>query len=188
MAHDRETARALYRKLLGLYPRAFRERFGESMEQTFADLCNERRRRTERGWPGFVLGLFVETAMGIGKERVLLIQRRGMMKAIATDLRPAVVIGLILVLPFAFLEFLFNSISRQNAPGLIVLFSLMWLLPTAFIVVLAPITRTVRAGSSILANPVALLARVALLALLAMAWGAMLADQLPCFIGVPNCD
>jgi hypothetical protein len=43
MRADPKTVRALYKKLLGLYPRAFRERLGESMEQTFNDLCNERK-------------------------------------------------------------------------------------------------------------------------------------------------
>jgi hypothetical protein len=188
MARDRDAARRLYGKLLRLYPRAFRERFGESMEQTFADLCDERRRRTERGRFGFVLGLFVETAVGIGKERVLLIERGGMMKAIATDLRPAVMIGFLLVLPFVVLEFLFNTPSWEGARGTAALFGFLWLLPTAFIVVLAPMARTLRAGSGITAHPAALFARVAFLALVAMAWGSLLIDQLPCFLGVPNCD
>src|SRR5678816_1102025 len=34
--------RKRYAKLLRLYPQAYRERFGESMEQTFNDICNER--------------------------------------------------------------------------------------------------------------------------------------------------
>ena len=32
MAYDQETVRTLYKKLLSLYPRAFREQMGESME------------------------------------------------------------------------------------------------------------------------------------------------------------
>src|SRR5258705_12330090 len=31
-----------YSKLLRLYPKAYRDRFGEPMEQTFNDLCHER--------------------------------------------------------------------------------------------------------------------------------------------------
>jgi len=34
--------RALYNRLLALYPRGFREQLGESMQQTFNDLCRER--------------------------------------------------------------------------------------------------------------------------------------------------
>src|SRR5688572_25451404 len=71
MRDDQESVRTLYKKLLGLYPSAFREQLGESMEQTFTDLCHERKRRTERGWFGFVLWIFVDTAIGIARERSL---------------------------------------------------------------------------------------------------------------------
>ena len=110
------------------------------------------------------------------------------MKTTTTDLRAAAIISFILVLPFAILEALNNTITQQNAPGLILLFGLLWLLPTAFIVILMPIVRTVRAGNSIMATPVTLLLRVAVLSLIATVWGWGFVDQLPCFLGVPNCD
>ena len=110
------------------------------------------------------------------------------MKTLTSDFKSAAIISFILVLPFAILEFLFNTVNKQNAPGLIVLFGLLWLLPMAFIVILVPVVRTVRAGNSIMANPINLLFRVAFLALIARMWGGILIDQLPCFIGVPNCD
>lgn len=65
---------------------------------------------------------------------------------ISANLRSAALISFILVLPLAILESLNNTITKQNAPGLIVLFGLLWLLPLAFIVILLPIVRTVRAG------------------------------------------
>ena len=111
-----------------------------------------------------------------------------MMKTIITDLRLAAIISFILVLPFAILEALNQTITRQNAPGLSVLFGLLWLLPMAFIVILVPIVRSVRAGNSIMANPLNLLFRVTFLVLIAVMWGGILIDQMPCFIGVPNCD
>ncbi len=95
---------------------------------------------------------------------------------------------LTLVLPFAILEALNNTITKQNGPGLMLLFGVLWLLPTAFLVILMPIVRTVRAGNSILANPIKLVFRVAFLALIATIWGWGFIDQLPCFLGVPNCD
>jgi len=64
MADDR--VRGLYRRLLALYPRPFRERFGESMEQAFADLRRER--STGPGWFGPVVRAFVDTTVGILKE------------------------------------------------------------------------------------------------------------------------
>ena len=188
MYDQQKTVRALYKKLLSLYPRAFRDQMGESMEQTFNDLSTERRRQTERGLFAYVLWMFVETAIGIIKERVLLITQRNTMKNITSTLGLAALIGFILVLPFAILEALNNTITTQNAPGLILLFGVLWLLPTAFIVVLVPMVRTVRAGKSIFANPMTLLLRVAFLALIATIWGWGFIDQLPCFLGVPNCD
>ena len=184
MAYDQEAVRTLYRKLLSLYPRAFRERLGESMEQTFNDLRNERKQQTEQGSFGFVVWLFAETAIGVIKEHVLLVKQGDTMKTVTADFRSAAIISLIFMLPFAFLDFLFN----QSVLDPIVLFGTLWLLPMAFLVILVPMVRTVRAGNSIMANPVNLLFRVAFLALIAMLWGSLLIDQLPCFIGVPNCD
>jgi quinol-cytochrome oxidoreductase complex cytochrome b subunit len=108
------------------------------------------------------------------------------MKAIATDLRTAVLGSLLLVLPFAMLEAANSMLTRQNAPGVIVLFGLLWLLATAFLAVLIPIVRNVRTGS--VANPLKLLLAVAVLLVVASIWGSIVADQMPCFLGVPNCD
>ena len=38
MSLEQKTAQKLYGKLVSLYPRAFRQRLGESMQQTFDDL------------------------------------------------------------------------------------------------------------------------------------------------------
>lgn len=110
------------------------------------------------------------------------------MKTITKDLGLAAIISFMLLLPFAILEALNNTITRQNAPGLLLLFGLLWLLPTVFIVILIPMVRTVRAGNSIMANPISLVFKVAFLALIITIWGWGFIDQLPCFLGVPNCD
>ncbi|HEV2801256.1 MAG TPA: hypothetical protein VGW12_12205 [Pyrinomonadaceae bacterium] len=104
------------------------------------------------------------------------------------DLRTAALISFVLVLPFTILESLNQTISRQNAPALIVLFGLLWLLPVAFILILVPTVRNLRAGRSLSTNPINLLFRGALLVLIALLWGGLLIDQVPCFMGVPNCD
>lgn len=72
VAHERAAAtwRRRYAGLLRLYPGDFRERFAESMEQTFADLCRERGARGG-GITGFALWTFAETSAGIVKERVV---------------------------------------------------------------------------------------------------------------------
>jgi hypothetical protein len=52
--------RTWYAMLLRLYPRPFRERFGEGMAQTFHDLCREHR-NARRGLFGLALWIFCET-------------------------------------------------------------------------------------------------------------------------------
>ncbi|HEY7307174.1 MAG TPA: hypothetical protein VH601_23830 [Bryobacteraceae bacterium] len=59
--------RVWYTVLLRLYPRPFRERFGEEMAQTFHDLCRERS-NAKRGLFGFALWIFFETLVGIIRE------------------------------------------------------------------------------------------------------------------------
>jgi hypothetical protein len=51
-----------------------------------------------------------------------------------------------------------------------------------------PIAHNVRAGKRLAANPVKLFLSVALVLVLALTWGSLVADQMPCFVGVPNCD
>jgi hypothetical protein len=71
MAYEHAAARykRWYAKLLRFYPKPYRERFGEGMEQTFNDLCRERY-KAEGGWFGFMLWTFTNTAAGILKENI----------------------------------------------------------------------------------------------------------------------
>ncbi len=188
MMFEKKTVRLLYKKLLTLYPKVFREQFGESMEQTFNDLCNERKQQTKRGLYGFMLWIFAETSTGIVKEHILLIKHGDYMKNISSNLKSAAIISFIIVLPFALLEFTFNTVTKQNVPDLTVLFGLLWLLSMAFIVIMMPIVQNIRAGNSVAAKPINLLLRVAFSALIVMMWAGIIIDQLPCFLGVPNCD
>ena len=80
-----------YRKLLRFYSRPYRERFAESMEQTFNDLCRERAEAGE-GLVGFVLWMFVETSAGIIREngRSIVMQNKSIIRiAIVTGLHLA---------------------------------------------------------------------------------------------------
>jgi hypothetical protein len=87
-----------YRKLLRCYSRPYRERFAESMEQTFNDVCRERS-EAGSGLFGFVLWLFVETSAGIVGDniRALLMQRNILRIALGT--------GLILLVPLVAMQF-----------------------------------------------------------------------------------
>lgn len=58
-----------YAKLLRLYPKPYRERFGEGMQQTFNDLCRERA-KAERGLFSFALWMFFETSAAIIRENI----------------------------------------------------------------------------------------------------------------------
>jgi hypothetical protein len=67
MSMPDDEIRRWYAGLLRLYPRNYRERMGESMEQTFNDLCRERRDAGE-GLFGLVLWTFADTFVGILRE------------------------------------------------------------------------------------------------------------------------
>lgn len=262
------TYRAFYRKLLTFYPRPFRERFGESMEQTFDDLCNEQEEPHATKLVSLTIGLSIDTGIGIVKEHVLhLSQRRNMneilrnpkaaaiiglllflpgalmlsalvlniepplgplsayldppdkgshilssltvlafilflpgtglvlniaategkpLKAVFSNLTLAVITGALLVLPFVILELTMGQKSYSGFP--LPLFGILWLLPAIFTLVAASIARTVRAGESLLTHPAAFLFRIAFLAIIAIFWAGLVNDQMPCFLGVPNCD
>jgi hypothetical protein len=186
MALEQATVRKLYRKLLTLYPRAFREQLGESMDQTFNDLCNERMQRAGAGWFRFVLWVFVETAAGIVKERIHLVVQGGPMKAVSASLGTSVIIGLLLVVPYMILELVNRRAYNNGFP--IVLFGLLWLLQFAFVAILKPILRDVRRRDGIVASPVSLVLQVVFLVFIACLWGVIIEDQWPCFMGVENCD
>ncbi len=97
MAYEHKAAqyRNWYAKLLRFYPRPYRERFGEGMEQTFNDLCRERR-AAENGLFGFVLWVFVETSAGIIRENITFM----IMNNTNIIIRPVLVTAGILLIPF----------------------------------------------------------------------------------------
>jgi hypothetical protein len=140
--YDQETIHTLYKKLLTFYPQGFREQLGESMQQTFNDLYKER--QTEGGWFGFVLWTFVETAMGILREHVLLLAEGATMKNMLANPRSAALISFILCLPAAII-LLFDMMGVSQdfwplpiSPGIVVPVAFL-LLPVALIVSRAPI-------------------------------------------------
>lgn len=68
--------RTWYAMLLRLYPRPFRERFGEGMTQTFHDLCREHG-DAGRGLFGLAVWIFCETLRGIVMENTLHMSQLG---------------------------------------------------------------------------------------------------------------
>ena len=84
MVYDQNKVRILYKKLIAFYPREFKEQLGESMQQTFNDLYNEKKYKTKRGLFSFVLWTFVETITEIIQEHILLFTQGDTMKNIFT--------------------------------------------------------------------------------------------------------
>lgn len=109
-----------------------------------------------------------------------------LMKKTITGLVLPAGLGLMAVLPFLFLELINRRGFQGGFP--IPLFVFLWFLPTAFTFVLLPVLHTLKAGNKLLANPVRLWLRLAFLAFTAWLWLGILQDQMPCFMGVPNCD
>lgn len=97
---------------------------------------------------------------------------------------PAIVAS-VLVVPFMIME-LVNRRDLQSFP--IPLFGLMWLLPLSFIVILMTILRRLPPSVHQRSNPLTLVARIVLLVFIAWVWVNLTLDQMPCFLGVPNCD
>ncbi len=110
------------------------------------------------------------------------------MKNVFTTLKSPAMISSMLVLPFLILELINRQSFRAREGFPIMLFALLWLLPVAGMLILEPIVRTVRAGNKSRMYPLRLLLSAGFLILIAWLWGAILLDQLPCFLGVPNCD
>ena len=95
MAYERSTVRfrKFYAQLLRFYPAPYHERFAEGMEQTFNDLCRERR-EAGGGLVSFVFWIFVETFAEILRERItfMITQNKNIF-------RIALVTGLVLLIP-----------------------------------------------------------------------------------------
>lgn len=147
--NEQATAYALYKKLLALYPRGFRERLGESMQQTFNDLYKER--QTEGGWFGFVLWMFIETAIGIFREHLLLISPGDIMQTILKTLGSSALISFLLILPFMIMEVVNRRNFNEDFP--IMLFFVMWLNLFAISLILLPIVLGRRTANHDMANP-----------------------------------
>jgi hypothetical protein len=185
MIFEQKNVRKIYRALLGLYPRAFRERFGESMEQTFSDLCREHQRELHKIPLRIVVWMFIETSAGIATEYFIELKRGEKMKTFKRNFKWAAIAGFVSILPFVALE----SINRDGSTSFpFPLFGFLWLLFAVFTIVLLPMVQTVRTGGSLPTKPALLLIGGVFTFLIAVLWGGIVADQMPCFMGVPNCD
>ena len=204
MAYDQKTIHTLYKKLLILYPRGFRERLGESMEQTFQDLCNEQKGGgSPRGF--VVLSLFAETAIGIAQEHLLLLIEGDVIKTILTNPRWAAITSLILSLPLGltFVAFMFDiqpltnplndlfTIEGQggeiNMLGRIIIYGGLLLLPLAFALNLQPMLKREGPEGKRSLYIINLIIGAAILLLIIFTWGGLLVEEIYCLRGI-RCD
>lgn len=95
-------------------------------------------------------------------------------------------LGFISVLPFVLMELVNRQDLQEAFP--IPLFGIMWLLAGVFFYILISIARDAKAGKNVMTQPITLVASLACLILIAALWSAILFDQMPCFLGIPNCD
>lgn len=104
---------------------------------------------------------------------------------VARRFRTPAFVGFAVVLPFLILELVNRRGLQEDFP--VVLFGLMWLLPFTFVLIVIPVVRGLSSQSRGLVARL-LLPRAVLLIFIAWFWVRLTADQLPCFLGVPNCD
>ena len=108
------------------------------------------------------------------------------MKNTIANIKPASLISFIIVLPFIILEMINGQDLDLGFPT--ALFFMLWLLPVIFIATLLPIIRTIQNQETLLAHPILLFLRVAFLVFIAVMWMNIMIDQMPCFMGISNCD
>jgi len=203
MAYDQNMVHILYRKLIGLYPGGFRNRLGESMEQTFNDIYKER--QTERGLFSFVLWMFCETGVGILREHILIIAQGDSMKTLISNPRSAAITSLILAMPLGltYVALMFNieplarvlnnlfTIEGQqgniNMLGRIVIFGGLLLLPVAFVLNLRPLFRKEGTEGKRKLYALNLIVGVAILLLITFTWGSLIMEEIYCLRGI-RCD
>ena len=102
------------------------------------------------------------------------------------NLKMPAIISSLLVLPFMVLELV--NLRNLGTGFPVVLFVMMWGLALAFISILIPILRSLQPGHRIVPNAIVVLPKIVLLIGIAWFWMALVVDQMPCFLGVPNCD
>lgn len=98
----------------------------------------------------------------------------------------AAAVSFLLVLPLMIME----VVNRRNLPeGFpVVLFITMWLMATIFGFVALSVGSSLIAEDGLRRQPVRLLLGAVFALSIAVFWSGLLVDQMPCFLGVPNCD
>jgi hypothetical protein len=110
------------------------------------------------------------------------------MKNVFVAVRWPAIVSSILLLPFMALELINRQAFRAREGFPIMLLVVLWLWPMAFFLILVPAIRNVRAGNNSRVHLISLVFSAATLFFIVWLWSSLILDQMPCFLGVPNCD
>jgi hypothetical protein len=119
------------------------------MEQTFRDLWNEKQQSKQELF-GCVLWTFIETAIAILNEHLLLISKGGTMQAILKPIGSRALLSLLLILPFMLMEVVNRRNFNEGFPFM--LFYLLWFGLFAISLILLPIMQARRTANHDMAN------------------------------------
>lgn len=189
MANRGTIYRAACRYLIALYPRTFRERFRESVEQTLEDLFRERR--------GMGFGIVADITEAIIREHIM--ELRKMSERITDPWSPATV-SVVLCLPFlasalipvfeiepllGVLKSLMTTDGQQlNNLGRMTVFGGVFLLPVAFLINLT--SMFMKKEKSFRPRTLNLVLGLSVLSVIVMLTGWMVREAISCSRGI--CD
>lgn len=94
--------------------------------------------------------------------------------------------AILLVLPLVALQAVYGRLNYSSFPTGV--FAILWLLPTFAIYLASPLVSRLRSTERSKFDPLSFALRIAALLPIAVMWIALVEDQMPCFLGVPNCD
>lgn len=97
-----------------------------------------------------------------------------------------VLLGLLCVLPFAVMEIV--NLGRIPDPFPYAIFLYLWLMFALFLICLFAIVRIAKSRVNKQERLPAILLNALVLLFSVMSIVYLLADQMPCFLGMPNCD
>jgi hypothetical protein len=104
---------------------------------------------------------------------------------IATKVKVATLVGTGIMLPFLFLE-IYNR-HQYSEPFPVMLFAILWFALSIAIFLLHPIIKIFQTGISDLSAINIVIRSVAIISLTVFCL-MIIVDQMPCFLGVENCD
>lgn len=142
--HSNQQYRRWYARLIRLYPKAYRERFGDGMEQMFHDLLRERE-RSGAEFSRFMLWIFFDTAVSAFRERLQPISKGDFMNRSFRTFTFSALLGFLLVMPLMIMQAINRRHFNEELP--VVLFLGLWLFPVAICLYLLPIVRAWRMGT-----------------------------------------